>query len=43
MSRNGTDFGIRVAGTGDEWFTAPCENVKGFISQDLMKKMQIQI
>jgi hypothetical protein len=29
MSRNGTDFGIRVAGTGKEWFTAPCENVEG--------------
>lgn len=29
MSRNGTDFGIRVSGTGDEWFTAPCEKVKG--------------
>jgi hypothetical protein len=25
MSRNGTDFGIRVAGTGDRWFTAPVE------------------
>jgi hypothetical protein len=23
MARNGTDFGIRVAGTGDRWFTAP--------------------
>lgn len=23
MARNGTDFGIRVSGTGDEWFTAP--------------------
>jgi hypothetical protein len=23
MCRNGTDFGIRLAGTGDEWFTAP--------------------
>jgi hypothetical protein len=23
MARNGTDFGIQVAGTGDEWFTAP--------------------
>ena len=23
MSRNGRDFGIRVSGTGDEWFTAP--------------------
>ena len=29
MSRNGTDFGIRVAGTGKKWFTAPCEMVKG--------------
>ena len=24
MARNGTDFGIRVSGLGDEWFTAPC-------------------
>jgi hypothetical protein len=23
MARNGTEFGIRVAGTGDRWFTAP--------------------
>jgi hypothetical protein len=23
MTRNGTDFGIRVAGLGDQWFTAP--------------------
>ncbi len=23
MSRNGTDFGIRVSGLGDRWFTAP--------------------
>ena len=30
MSRNGTDFGIRVAGLGaDRWFTAPAEQVKG--------------
>jgi hypothetical protein len=29
MSRNGTDFGIRVCGTGNEWFTAPCELVNG--------------
>lgn len=29
MSRNGTDFGIRVCGTGKEWFTAPCELVNG--------------
>jgi hypothetical protein len=25
MCRNGTDFGIRVSGTGDSWFTAPVE------------------
>ncbi len=25
MSRNGTDFGIQVSGTGDDWFTAPAE------------------
>jgi len=29
MSRNGTDFGIRVAGTGDAWFTAPVEMPEG--------------
>jgi hypothetical protein len=23
MARNGTEFGIRVSGTGDQWFTAP--------------------
>jgi hypothetical protein len=25
MCRNGPDFGIRVSGTGDRWFTAPVE------------------
>lgn len=29
MARNGTDFGIRVSGLGDRWFTAPAEKVKG--------------
>jgi hypothetical protein len=29
MCRNGTDFGIRLSGTGDEWFTAPVELPKG--------------
>ncbi len=29
MSRNGTDFGIRVSATGDEWFTAPVEMPEG--------------
>lgn len=29
MTRNGTDFGIRIAGLGNRWFTAPCEQVNG--------------
>jgi hypothetical protein len=28
MARNGTDFGIRVSGLGDRWFTAPAGVVK---------------
>jgi hypothetical protein len=29
MARNGTEFGIRVSGLGDEWFTAPSPLVNG--------------
>jgi hypothetical protein len=29
MSRNGTEFGIRVSATGEQWFTAPVEMPKG--------------
>ncbi|MBI2493172.1 MAG: DUF1116 domain-containing protein [Candidatus Rokubacteria bacterium] len=29
MARNGTEFGIRVSGTGDRWFTAPAPKVQG--------------
>jgi hypothetical protein len=29
MARNGTDFGIRLSGTGDAWFTAPAPVVDG--------------
>lgn len=29
MCRNGTDFGIRVSGVGDQWFTAPVEMPEG--------------
>jgi hypothetical protein len=29
MCRNGVEFGIRVSGLGDEWFTAPAPVVKG--------------
>ena len=39
MARNGTDFGIRVSGLGDEWFTAAAEipdglYFPGFTSED---------
>jgi hypothetical protein len=29
MSRNGTEFGIRLSGTGERWFTAPVEMPRG--------------
>ncbi|HLZ55885.1 MAG TPA: DUF1116 domain-containing protein [Ktedonosporobacter sp.] len=29
MARNGTDFGIRVSGLGDNWYVAPAQPVKG--------------
>jgi Protein of unknown function (DUF1116) len=29
MARNGTDFGIRVSGLGDGWFTGPAETPQG--------------
>jgi hypothetical protein len=39
MARNGTDFGIRVSGLGDRWFTGPAGIVKalyfpGFTEKD---------
>jgi len=29
MARNGTDFGVRIGGLGDRWFTAPVQMPKG--------------
>jgi hypothetical protein len=29
MARNGTDFGLRVSGLGDQWFAAPAPPVEG--------------
>jgi hypothetical protein len=29
MARNGVDFGIRVSGAGDTWFTGPAQEVVG--------------
>ncbi len=34
MARNGTDFGIRVSGTGDEWFTGPANTPQGLFLGD---------
>jgi hypothetical protein len=39
LARNGTDFGMRVSGLGDEWFTAPADipdglYFPGFTSED---------
>jgi hypothetical protein len=31
MARNGTDFGIRVSGTGDHWFTGPAQMARGLL------------
>jgi hypothetical protein len=29
MARNGTDFGIKISGLGNKWFTAPAAKVEG--------------
>ena len=29
MARNGTNFGIRISGLGEQWFTAPCGQPDG--------------
>jgi hypothetical protein len=34
MARNGTDFGIQVAGTGDRWFTGPAQLADGLYLAD---------
>lgn len=34
MARNGTDFGIQTAGTGDEWFTGPAQLADGLFLGD---------
>jgi hypothetical protein len=34
MARNGTDFGIQVAGTGDAWFTGPANTPEGLFLGD---------
>jgi Protein of unknown function (DUF1116) len=34
MARNGTEFGIQVAGTGDAWFTGPAQVAEGLFLGD---------
>jgi hypothetical protein len=34
MARNGTDFGIQVSGTGNEWFTGPAQVAEGLFLGD---------
>ncbi len=34
MARNGTDFGIRVSGTGPQWFTGPANTPEGLFLGD---------
>jgi hypothetical protein len=34
MARNGTEFGIQVAGTDDEWFTGPAQLADGLLLGD---------
>jgi hypothetical protein len=34
MARNGTDFGIQLAGTGDRWFTGPAQVPDGLFLGD---------
>jgi len=38
MSRNGTDFGIRVAGLKNRWFTGPADIVKGLLFPGFTEK-----
>jgi len=34
LARNGTDFGVQTAGTGDRWFTAPANTPVGLFLGD---------
>jgi len=43
MARNGTDFGIRVSGLGDQWFTGPAGHVKSLYFPGLLTKTPTRI
>ena len=38
MARNGTDFGIRVSGLGDRWFTGPARDAGGPLLPRLQRR-----
>ena len=38
MARNGTEFGIQTAGTGDEWFTGPADVPEGLYLSGFTEK-----
>ena len=37
MSRNGTDFGIQLSGTGDAWFTGPADGARRAVFPRLLE------
>ena len=41
MTRNGVNFGVRIAETGDQWHTAPVNTPKVFTSLVSAKKTEI--
>ncbi|MFZ5967566.1 MAG: DUF1116 domain-containing protein [Bacillota bacterium] len=38
MARNGTEFGIRISGLGEQWFTAPAEIIDGLFFPGFTEK-----
>ncbi len=43
MARNGTEFGIKVSGLGDRWFTGLAEIGRGTLRRDCPRPMSIEI
>ena len=43
MTRNGREFGIRVSGTGDRWFTAPVNTPQGLFFTGYSRRMLTRI
>ncbi len=43
LTRNGKNFGVKISGMGDQWFTAPVNTPEGLFSQVTAKLMPTQI